>query len=329
MAKKRSVVRKTLVKGDRVVLDTEKTGTIRYKGQTTFAKGEWYGIELDTADGKHDGLVKKDMRRYFTCKKKHGVFVQRHKIIALAPKKAGEARAARSRSPPKTKTRARGSTGPNRSRSPQKARRDEKKSEKPRMERLTSHKITDEAGNVLRRKLVVSDHVELMSGMKGTIMYIGLTQFKPKTWYGIELDEKDGKHDGLVGIKRYFKCKAGHGIFVRREKIKKCLKKEKLKTRRLTGEVKLEEDAIVGILMEEEIRVGKIRWQGNPRNYFGSHHYGIELRDGGGDNDGTINGKRVFKTPPDSCVFVPRSKIVWLFVNREWDWKGKYPELPL
>merc|ERR1719427_1185031 len=159
-------VRKTLVKGDRVVLDTEKVGTIRYKGQTTFAKGEWYGIELDTPDGKHDGLVKKDMKRYFSCKKKHGVFVQRHKIVALAPRKPKEAESTRSRSPSKSKTRAKKSSAPYRSKSPGKTRREEKKSEKPRVERVTSHKITDEAGNLLRRKLVVGDHVELISGMK-------------------------------------------------------------------------------------------------------------------------------------------------------------------
>jgi len=333
---KTSVVRKTLVKGDRVVLNTEKIGTIRYKGQTTFAKGEWYGIELDTPDGKHDGLVKKDMKRYFSCKKKHGVFVQRHKIIALAPKKkpelqtgrSKEPRSARSQSPAGTKNRtARSSKSP--ARRVKSLDREEKKNEAPQYDRRVSHKITDEDGNLLRRKLVVGDYVELVSGKTATIMYIGLTKFASKTWYGLELVEKEGKHDGYVGIKRYYKCKPGYGSFVRREKIAKCLKKEKLKARRVTIATKLEEDVIVGILMDEEIRVGKIRWQGNPRNVFGSLHFGIELRDGGGDNDGMIKRKRVFKTPPNSCVFVPRSKIIWVFGNREWNMKGRYPELPL
>lgn len=331
---RKNILRKTLVKGDRVVLDTEKIGTIRYKGQTTFAKGEWYGIELDTPDGKHDGLVKKDMKRYFSCKKKHGVFVQRHKIVALAPRKKREPRSARSQSPPTSNTKNRSARALSKGKGSSRARskssgRDEKKSGTPRAERRVSHKITDEAGNLLRRKLVLGDHVELISGKTGTIMFIGQTQFASKTWYGLELDEKEGKHDGYYGIKRYFKCKPGHGTFVRREKISKCLKKEKLKARRVTNAIKLEEDVIVGILMDEEIHVGRIRWQGNPRSMFSSLHYGIELRDGGGDNDGMIKGKRYFKTPPNSCVFVPRSSIRWVFVNREWDLKGKYPELPL
>lgn len=320
--KRSGSVRKTLVKGDRVVLESEKVGTIRFKGNTGFAKGQWYGIELDTPDGKHDGLVKKDMKRYFHCKKKHGVFVQRHKIVALAPKKPKLGKASQSvpvnaRVSKRAYKRTTSST------------REEKKSE-PKLERSKSHKITDESGNLLRRKIVDGDRVELSTGKTGRIMYIGQTAFAKGQWYGLELDEKDGKHDGYVGIKRYYKCKAGHGTFVRREKIMKCLKKEKPKAHRVTIATKLEEDCIVGVVVDDnEISVGKIRWQGNPRNVFGSLHYGVELRDGGGDNDGTINGKRIFKTPPNCCVFVPRSKIEWMFVNREWDKKGKYPELPL
>jgi len=315
-------VRRTLVKGDRVVLDTEKVGTIMFKGTTGFAKGEWYGLELDTPDGKHDGLVKKDMKRYFKCKKKHGVFVQRKKIVALAPKKL---RASQASSPVSKRTSARAS-----GRGSGRNLVDEKKSELPPLGRRASHKITDEDGNLLRRKLIKGDRVELSSGKSGKIMYIGSTQFASGEWIGLELDEKEGKHNGFVGIKRYFTCKAGHGTFVRREKITKCLKKERITTQRVTTTTKLEEDCIVGVVMNDsEIAVGKIRWQGNPRNIFGRINYGVELRDGGGDNDGMIKGRRYFKTPPNCCVFVPRSRIDWMFYGHEWQQKGRYPELPL
>jgi len=334
--RKSKSIRKTLVKGDRIELNDGKIGTIMFKGQTTFAKGEWYGIELDTPEGKHDGLVKKDMRRYFKCKKKHGVFVQRHKIVALAPRKPKSPRASASapssgRSSP-TSGRASAVHGRVSARGSKRKSKgyEEKKSDVPELGRMKSHKITDEDGNLLRRKMVKSDRVELSTGKTGTVMYIGLTQFATGTWYGLELDDKSGKHDGYVGIKRYYKCKPGYGTFVKREKIVKCLRKEKAKARNVTSATKLEENCIVGVLMDDkEICVGKIRWEGNPRNVFGSHHYGVELRDGGGDNDGTINGKRYFKTPPNCCIFVPRSKIEWLFVDREWEQKGKYPELPL
>jgi len=321
-------VRRTLIIGDRVVLDTEKVGTIRFKGTTGFAKGEWYGIELDTPDGKHDGLVKKDMKRYFKCKKKHGVFVQRQKIVALAPKKP---RTSQSTSPKRTSARASGrANGRASGRGSAKNLQEEKKSEIPALGRRASHKITDQDGNLLRRKLIKGDRVELSSGKSGKIMYIGKTQFASGEWFGLELDEKEGKHNGFVGIKRYYTCKAGHGTFVRREKIMKCLRKERARTQRVTAATKLEEDCIVGVVMNDsEIAVGKIRWQGNPRNVFGRLNYGIELRDGGGDNDGMIKGKRIFKTPPNSCVFVPRSRIDWMFYGHEWQQKGRYPELPL
>ena len=37
--------------------------------------------------------------------------------------------------------------------------------------------------------------------------------FSPGVWCGIELDETEGKHDGHVANRRYFRCRANHGIF--------------------------------------------------------------------------------------------------------------------
>jgi tubulin-specific chaperone E len=43
------------------------SGTVRYLGQVTGAKGAWIGVEWDDpARGKHDGS--KDGVRYFVCK---------------------------------------------------------------------------------------------------------------------------------------------------------------------------------------------------------------------------------------------------------------------
>ena len=79
-----------------------KMGTVKFIGDTEFAPGEWIGVALDRPQGKkmrrerekitkaiislsippigkNNGSVKGVT--YFKCKDKHGVFVQRDKII--------------------------------------------------------------------------------------------------------------------------------------------------------------------------------------------------------------------------------------------------------
>ncbi|EGC35470.1 hypothetical protein DICPUDRAFT_94545 [Dictyostelium purpureum] len=49
-------------------------GTVKYCGMTKFSPGRWVGIELDTPNGKNDGVVQGE--RYFECKPLHGLFVK-------------------------------------------------------------------------------------------------------------------------------------------------------------------------------------------------------------------------------------------------------------
>ena len=58
-----------------------KNGTVRYYGKTHFAEGEWCGVELEDADGKHDGTV--ENVRYFTCEKGYGIFAPLSKVELL------------------------------------------------------------------------------------------------------------------------------------------------------------------------------------------------------------------------------------------------------
>eukprot|EP00730_Choanoeca_flexa_P016335 TRINITY_DN7689_c0_g1_i3.p1 TRINITY_DN7689_c0_g1~~TRINITY_DN7689_c0_g1_i3.p1 ORF type:complete len:236 (+),score=25.63 TRINITY_DN7689_c0_g1_i3:96-803(+) len=70
-------------KGDRceVKMKTGGTqrGTVRYSGETAFAKGSWIGVELDEPFGKHDGEVKG--QRYFQCQPKYGGFFKPSAIV--------------------------------------------------------------------------------------------------------------------------------------------------------------------------------------------------------------------------------------------------------
>ncbi|KAJ2002827.1 hypothetical protein GGI02_004636 [Coemansia sp. RSA 2322] len=54
---------------------------------------------------------------------------------------------------------------------------------------------------------------------RGTVRFVGKTQFRPGYWVGVEYDEPVGKHSGSVDGTAYFGCNPGHGSFVRPDKV--------------------------------------------------------------------------------------------------------------
>lgn len=68
--------------GCRVLVGGAKEGVLRFRGKVHFMEGDWCGIELDEAEGLHDGVV--EQVRYFTCKGGHGIFAPFSKVM-LAP----------------------------------------------------------------------------------------------------------------------------------------------------------------------------------------------------------------------------------------------------
>ncbi|ESN96560.1 hypothetical protein HELRODRAFT_138339, partial [Helobdella robusta] len=67
--------------GDKVVVGGTKYGTLKFIGQTQFAKGDWAGIELDEPIGKNDGSI--DGKRYFKCPPQFGLFAPVAKVTRV------------------------------------------------------------------------------------------------------------------------------------------------------------------------------------------------------------------------------------------------------
>eukprot|EP00127_Corallochytrium_limacisporum_P005179 Clim_evm19s200 gene=Clim_evmTU19s200 len=61
--------------------------------------------------------------------------------------------------------------------------------------------------------------VYLRDGRAGSVRYVGRTDFAPGLWFGLELFSRDGRNDGEVQGRRYFHCRPGYGLFVKRSSI--------------------------------------------------------------------------------------------------------------
>jgi hypothetical protein len=57
---------------------------------------------------------------------------------------------------------------------------------------------------------------------RGVVAYVGAVKgLPPGEWYGVRLDNAEGKNDGSVKGERYFECEPKHGCFVPRKNLKR------------------------------------------------------------------------------------------------------------
>jgi CAP-Gly domain-containing linker protein 1 len=201
--------------GQRVWVGGTKPGTIAYIGETQFAPGDWAGIALDEPIGKNDGSVAGT--RYFQCENKKGVFSRLTRLTRVPLEQPGMG-SGEAITPP--------NNGVRRSPiSPTGSTRSLLKSPVSLSNSNTS--LTSSATHV---DFKIGDRVIIKStqGSKiGTVRYMGLTDFAPGEWVGVELDDPRGKNDGSVEGKRYFECRPHFGLFAPISKVSKSPSKHK------------------------------------------------------------------------------------------------------
>ncbi|KAM8917634.1 CAP-Gly domain-containing linker protein 4 isoform 2-T3 [Spinachia spinachia] len=216
--------------GERVLVVGQRMGVIKFCGKTSFAPGLWLGIELDKPSGKNDGSV--GGVNYFSCPPKHGVFAPPSHVQRIhgSVDCLSELSSSRLSHPFSETIRRSSSTSSAIATSKETNRRPATRSRSNPPRRRWST-LSGSVGGVPRSaagcspsdgqvRLHVGMHVLLSSANDmALIRYLGVADFAPGLWLGLELRSPKGKNDGSVGARRYFTCQPGHGVLVRPSRV--------------------------------------------------------------------------------------------------------------
>ncbi|XP_074548280.1 CAP-Gly domain-containing linker protein 4 [Halichoeres trimaculatus] len=220
--------------GERVLVVGQRTGVVQFHGKTSFAPGLWLGIKLDKPSGKNDGSV--GGVRYFSCPPKHGVFAPPSRVQRIhgSVDCLSELSSSRLSHPISGTIRRSFSTSSAIANLKESSRRSPVSRSRSNPHRRRWNTLSGGAGVVPRSTagsspspgcdgqvcLHVGMQVLLTSANEmAFIRYLGTADFAPGLWLGLELRSAKGKNDGSVGGRRYFSCRAGHGVLVRPSRV--------------------------------------------------------------------------------------------------------------
>ncbi|XP_046633510.1 CAP-Gly domain-containing linker protein 4-like isoform X2 [Daphnia pulicaria] len=179
--------------GDRILVDKAKGATLRYCGTVDFASGVWVGVELDTPEGKNDGIIQDTI--YFKCSPNHGLFVPLNRVSKYPSSSSGYQST--------ITLKASSIRQLNVSKSPT---------------NVTKTPVKVEEINVGDKVMVTT-----LNGTRhrGVVRFRGETKFASGLWYGVELDKPEGRNSGSVQGVGYFSCPEKHGVFATGSKLQK------------------------------------------------------------------------------------------------------------
>lgn len=201
-----------------------------FLGPTQFASGIWTGIELDDPIGKHDGTI--DGIPYFICPPKHGIFAPLNKISKLDfddyDLLKSSTSCPRSNGTPNSRWHHTfSSTGLDLSTVQSKI---DSGLNRPNRFSDVNGILSSSTSSINSEDVHVGSRVFLTDRKTGIVRFIGMTQFSPGIWYGIELSRPLGKNDGIVQGVRYFQCPPACGVFIQFYRIARLLPEHTRKT---------------------------------------------------------------------------------------------------
>ena len=227
-----------------------KKGVVRFIGETNFATGEWYGIELNVPKGKNNGTVNGDV--YFTCEENFGLFCKKAQVRLDKSYKPPPAQTTSTVATPETTPASPSPTSSTAALTP---------APTPIPTPTPTPTSTPIPTSVRATNPEYSPTVGDLASFKdqtGTIKFVGETDFSTGVWCGLVLEIPMGKNNGTVRGKSYFECKDKHGLFVRPEHLTFVEGKQKLTSITQADETKSKDQKSVALVSTPPVTPTKV-----------------------------------------------------------------------